>query len=147
HLPFKLSKGEILKVVLDTPITAMLNWRQWLVPDSSDGTQALLGSNYAWGDFSSPESVEPSQEARDYLIMRLNTNTTLKADVIDHKAGIRPTPTQRFPFVGPHKQLSNIYCFNGFGSKGCHTIPYYSQLLADHLIDQSPSPNEITQWL
>ncbi len=147
HLPFKLSKGEILKVELDRPINAMLNWRQWLVPDSESGKTALLGANYEWGEFSNEDACNVTSEAREYLMMRLANNTKLNAKLIEQTAGVRPTPTHRYPYIGSHKESSNVFCFNGFGSKGCLTIPYYSSLFADHLIKNTPLPEDVTRWL
>ena len=147
HLPFKLSKGEILKVKVDKPVNAMLNWQQWLVPNSSDGRELLLGSSYQWGDFLEVDSLKCSQEAKDFLLMSLKANTNIKAQSLEQQAGIRPTPTHRYPYIGSHKNASNVYCFNGFASKGCLTIPYYSGLFAEHLINNSPLPEDVTRWL
>lgn len=148
HLPFKLSKGEILSVKLNKKINALYNWRQWIFPkNGSNSNTALLGANYEWGDFSDEASLTPTKTARDYLLMRLESNTNLKAELIDQKAGIRPTPTHRFPYIGAHKEHHNIFCFNGFGSKGCVTIPYYSELLVESLVNNKPLPKEVTQWL
>ena len=147
HLPFKLSKGEILKVEIDKPINAMLNWRQWLVPDSENSKHALLGANYEWGDFLDQNACKATSEAKEYLMMRLHTNTQLKFKVLEQQAGVRPTPTHRYPYIGSHKNASNVFCFNGFGSKGCLTIPYYSDLLVSHLIDNTSLPKDVTRWL
>ena len=147
HLPFKLSKGEILKVELDKPINEMLNWRQWLVPESENDKQALLGANYEWGDFEKEDACQVTDEAKDYLLMRLQTNTHLQAKVLEQYAGIRPTPTHRYPYIGSHRNASNVYCFNGFGSKGCLTIPYYSDLLTNHIINNTSLPEDVTRWL
>ena len=147
HLPFKLSKGEIIKVKVDKPINTMLNWQQWLVPESTDGRELLLGSTYLWGDFSDDDSLKSSQEANDYLLMSLKANTNLKAQFLKQHAGIRPTPTHRYPYIGSHKNASNVYCFNGFASKGCLTIPYYSELFVKHLIEKLALPEDVTRWL
>ena len=147
HLPFKLSKGEILKIQVDKPIDSMLNWRQWLVPDSNNGKELLLGTNYEWGDFLVEDSLQTSEVAKDYLLMSLEKNTNLKAKILEQQAGIRPTPTHRYPYMGSHKKLTNVFCFNGFGSKGCLTIPYYSELLANYLIDNVALPVDVTRWL
>ncbi len=147
HLPFKLSKGEILKIKVNKSMDTMLNWQQWLIPDSADGKELLLGSTYHWGDFSQETSLHSSQEAKDDLLDSLEANTNLKAQVLEQRAGIRPTPTHRLPYIGQHKTESKVYCFNGFGSKGCLTIPYYSTLFAKHLSDNCALPKDITRWL
>jgi len=148
HLPFKLSKGEILKVQLNQTIQQLLNWRQWIIPEhGNESDTAFLGANYEWGDFHTPTALTISESARDFLLSSLNNNTQLTARVLSQSAGIRPTPTHRFPYIGAHPKEARLYCFNGFGSKGCVTIPYYSQVLIEHLLHQKPLPEDVTQWL
>ena len=144
-LPFKLAKGEILSMklhnsnALDLPL---LNWGNWLAPTSTEGV-AKLGSSFEWKDL----SLKPNAATRDKLLTSLNTNSNIEATLIESEVGIRPTTRDRMPFIGGLKNLKHAYCFNGFGSKGCLLIPYYADLLCDHLIDQQPLPNELTQWL
>jgi len=66
---------------------------------------------------------------------------------MEHRVGIRPTTLHRNPFIGQHTDSPKIMCFNGFGSKGCLTIPYYADLLADHLKHGAKLPEEVTQYL
>lgn len=140
-LPFKLAKGEILTVNTDKPVRKMLSWGNWLVP-SQDGL-AKLGSNFAWNDL----NLEPSNGIKQKLLASLHDNTNMRGKVIAHEVGIRPTTTQRKPFVGKLNNLENAYCFNGLGSKGCLIAPYYCGLLADHLLEDRELPTEVTQWL
>ena len=148
HLPFKLSKGEILTLELETSIDGLYNWRQWILPKSGlTSNRVLLGANYEWGDFTESSSLDVTQAAKETLLMRLETNTKLKGKTIKQVAGIRPTPTHRYPYIGPHQSSNTIYCFNGFGSKGSVAIPYYSQLLCQHLLEGKPLPSEVTQFL
>jgi len=140
-LPFKLAKGEILTVNINKPLSKMLSWGNWLVPGQD--SLAKLGSNFAWNDL----SLEPSNDIKQKLLASLHDNTTRKGEVISHEVGIRPTTAQRKPFVGKLTNLENAYCFNGLGSKGCLIAPYYSALLADHLINGKVLPTEVTQCL
>ncbi|GHA03858.1 glycine oxidase [Arenicella chitinivorans] len=142
-LPFKLAKGEILDVELSAPLPGMLSWGSWLIPSSTDTVNARLGANYDWQDL----SLDPTPEIAQKLQTSLHQHTGLKAQVTAHQTGIRPTTKQRRPFIGPTRSLDHAYCFNGFGSKGCLTIPYYANLLCDHLISGKPLPEELTEWL
>lgn len=142
-LPFKLAKGEILTLDLNSPCSNMLSWGNWLVPLSLDGKTAKLGSNYAWQD----TDLSPSEIVKDKLIDSLEKTTNFKGRVLHHEVGIRPTTKLRKAFVGPLSNLSNAYCFNGFGSKGCLTIPKHVQLLSDHLLKKTPLEYEVTQCL
>lgn len=140
-LPFKLAKGEILTIETEQHSTKMLSWGNWLVP--SRANFAKLGSNFAWNDL----SLSPSDEIKNKLLSSLRDNTNIQGQVKSHEVGIRPTTTQRKPFVGELTKLANSYCLNGLGSKGCLIAPYYCGLLADHLLKGSRLPTEVTQWL
>lgn len=142
HLPFKLAKGEILTLELDMPVTQMLSWGNWLVPELSLNS-AKLGANYAWND----TELKPTDGVREALLDSLQQHTFFNARVRRHEVGIRPTTTARKAFVGPLSNLKNAYCFNGFGSKGCLTIPSHVQLLSEHLMHNSPLPLELSQCL
>lgn len=142
-LPFKLAKGEILDVELSAPLPGMLSWGSWLLPSSTDSAGARLGANYDWQDLGLAATPKIAQK----LLASLQQHTGLQAKITAHQTGIRPTTKQRRPFIGPIRSLDHAYCFNGFGSKGCLTIPYYANLLCDHLISGKPLPEELTEWL
>jgi len=141
-LPFKLAKGEVLTVEHDKPVEGMLNWGSWLLPISSDqknvsqnGQQnAYLGASYEWND----TSTSTTEEAADKLLDSLHEHTSINGAVVDHKAGIRPTTQDRQFFIGKVKELPNAYCFNGFGSKGCLTIPYFTKIISEHVTTGEP---------
>ena len=139
-LPFKLSKGEILTIEKPRDTHSMLSWGNWLVPQSNS---SKLGSNYAWND----TQLNTSDAIREKLLDSLENHTGLRPAVIDHEVGVRPTTVNRQAFVGGISQRSRAYCFNGFGSKGCLTIPKHAELFCDHLINQTPLPENLTKCL
>ena len=141
ELPFKLAKGEILTVETDQQEPRMLNWGNWLAPNSHG--QSRLGSNFVWNDL----TLETTPEVATDLLRSLSDNTVHSTRTIRHDVGIRPTTKQRKPFIGPISDLTNAYCFNGFGSKGCLIIPHYAGLLTSHLLQGTELPVEVTQWL
>ena len=140
-LPFKLAKGEILTLELESHCPSMLSWGNWLVPQTSN--TAKLGSNYAW------ESIDltPSDTVKTKLMDSLQHATHHKGRIIKHEVGVRPTTKLRQALVGPLSNLDRAYCFNGFGSKGCLTIPWHVRLLCDHLLEKNQLPIEVTQCL
>ena len=142
HLPFKLSKGEVLSIHPSEQPKELLNWGSWLLPSSKDRS-CRLGSNYAWND----TSLEPDPIVKDQLLNGLTEATGLTAKLTKHEVGIRPTTKYRKPFIGAINQMEHALCFNGFGSKGCLLIPYYAELLLDHLIQDTPLPEELSQYL
>ena len=142
NLPFKTAKGEILTVKLkQQPLDRMLSWGHWLVPLTNGNFK--LGSNYIWNDL----DLNMNSETPNKFISSLTNQTGLEATLIEHETGIRPSTTQRIPFIGKISSLENAYCFNGLGSKGCLLAPTYTRLLADHLIEGKPIPEELTRWL
>lgn len=143
ELPFKLAKGEILTVSCKQALPdQLLNWGNWLV-GNSDGQQARLGSSFVWNDL----SLQASSKNANKLLQSLAQHTEIQAAHLKTEVGIRPTTQQRKPFIGAITALPGAYCFNGFGSKGCLLIPYYAELLCEHLLSGAPIPAELTQWL
>lgn len=141
ELPFKLSKGEILTVNA-RPATSdrFLNWGNWLVPSEK---QYKLGSNFIWNDL----SLTPTMAGKGRLLGSLREYTGIECKVLAREVGIRPTTTNRKPFIGELSNLKNSFCFNGFGSKGCLLIPFYAELLCQHLLQRKALPGELTEWL
>lgn len=143
ELPFKLAKGEIITMQPSNGMpTELLNWGSWLAPQINAGT-FKLGSNYDWQDL----SLQPSELSSLKFIDSMSKHTNIQGDIVAHEVGIRPTTQQRKPFIGPISSLENVYCFNGFGSKGCLLIPYYAELFTKHLLENVTLPEEIQQWL
>ncbi|MFT7528543.1 MAG: glycine/D-amino acid oxidase-like deaminating enzyme [Arenicella sp.] len=144
HLPFKLAKGEILTLDLSAKgLDRMLSWGHWLVPDGSNQQSAKLGSNFIWNDL----SLNPSEGSTAKMLDSLKQHTGLHGNVLMHEVGIRPTTTDRKPFIGPLSKLEKSYCFNGFGSKGCLLVPYYAELMADHLLLDKTLPEDLRTWV
>jgi glycine/D-amino acid oxidase-like deaminating enzyme len=151
HLPFKLSKGEVLTVQTNPVLNdKMLNWGSWMLP-ALPGTESRLvklGSNYDWIDL----DLTPNPQTAAKLLDSLKQFTPYEAELVRSDVGIRPTTVQRHPFVGRLINLEHAFCFNGFGSKGCLLIPHYAQLLCQHLValgtaTEHPLPTYLTKWI
>ncbi len=141
-LPFKLAKGEVLTVEAKNAPESMLSWGNWLVPGKNKSYK--LGSSYDWND----TSLNPSDTVKQKLLGSLELHTYIQAAIIiKHEVGVRPTTTDRNAFLGRISGLKNAYCFNGFGSKGCLTIPYHAELLCEHMLNDRPLPEKLTKWL
>ena len=140
-LPFKLAKGEILTIERQSNHESMMSWGNWLIPSTND--VAKLGANYAWND----TDLQPSDTTRAKLLESLRDQTGLEPTVLNHQVGIRPTTTHRHAFVGSISKQERAFCFNGFGSKGCLTIPAHAEFLCDHLLNDTLLPKELNQWL
>lgn len=87
-------------------------------------------------------SPEITPEARRNLIARLNEMITEPYEVIGQVAGIRPVSVDRRPLIGQHPKYSNLYCCNGFGSRGVIASPALSKQLIESIEDSGKIPPE-----
>lgn len=88
-----------------------------------------VGATFAWNDVWSG----PGEEARAYLLDRLQRLVEREVEVLHHWSGVRPASKDRRPIlgrIGPHEAV-----FNGLGSRGVLLAPWCAQHLAAHLFD------------
>jgi glycine/D-amino acid oxidase-like deaminating enzyme len=127
-LPFRPVKGEWLKIktqVVD--IQGIINQNVFVLPLNSQEFQ--VGATYNWTEI----NEEISEAGRAELIEKLNHFFKLKYEIIDQKAGIRPTTPDRRPLIGLHPEYRNLGIFNGFGTKGISLAPYFAQEFCNYL--------------
>jgi len=122
-LPLQALHGDIL--TLSGPEihnNTILNFGHWLLP--------LQGNTYRYGATMHADHTDPAPvpAGRTQLLTELNSRTAGKPfTCLSHSAGVRPATRDRMPFIGVHPQYGQLFTFNGFGSKGSLTIPYYLQ--------------------
>ncbi|GAA0871426.1 FAD-dependent oxidoreductase [Gangjinia marincola] len=85
----------------------------------------------------------PSVKAKNYLIKELNALITWEYDIVDQVAGIRPTVSDRKPVLGQHPQYKNLYCCNGFGSRGVLMGPSMAKVIVDNMLCGHTVPKEL----
>lgn len=136
-LPFNLCKGEVLDVKLDgmNDSVAVSN-NLVLIPHK---TNYKLGSTYSWDKM----DEELSDTAKEDLLLKCKKITTKIPEVISQKAAIRPTTTDRRPFLGLHPEYKQLAIFNGMGTKSVMFCPFLAQKFADFLINSSEFPSEV----
>lgn len=137
-LDWKHTKGEVLDVSMPSPeLSRCLNYGQFIVP--LGGQNYRTGTTYNWDvlDF------EPSDEAREKILRNHEAFFGSRPEVLDQKAGVRPTSSDRRPFAGKHPSHPSIAILNGTGSKGVMLAPWSSRQLIDHLLDGLPLHPEI----
>lgn len=85
----------------------------------------MVGSNYEWNTL----DTTPTPAVRDALLAGLEKmfRVPVNAEVIDHRAGIRPAARGAKPIVGPHPEFPSLHVFNGFGAKGCTWAPTFAR--------------------
>jgi glycine oxidase len=137
-LPFVLTKGEVLTVRIKNYSTAsVINKGVFILPLGEDLFK--VGATFRWED----ETEEPTRDARAELQQKLEKILKVPYEVVDHKAGIRPTVKDRRPLIGIHPAHSQIAIFNGLGSKGVMIAPYCAASFYKHLEHGAPLDEEI----
>ena len=64
-------------------------------------------------------------------------------EVVQQRAGIRPTVVDRRPLVGQHEIHKNLYVMNGLGSRGVLIAPSIAKDIIAHIEDDIALPKEI----
>ncbi len=77
------------------------------------------------------------------MTAKLHELVRLPFEVVGHVAGVRPIVTGRKPVIGWHPTILNLAVFNGLGSKGSLTAPFFADMLAAHLCDGTPIDPEV----
>jgi len=133
-LPMQALHGDILTLRgPDIHSNTILNFGHWLLP--------LQGNTYRYGATIHPDHADPTPlpSGRTQLLSELNAITSATTfTCLSHQAGIRPATRDRMPFIGKHPVYGSVFIFNGFGSKGSLTIPYYLEQFIHLLCQQKP---------
>ncbi|UZD24283.1 NAD(P)/FAD-dependent oxidoreductase [Algoriphagus halophytocola] len=137
-LPFAPVKGEILELRQEFLPDYIVNRGVFRV--HLGGGIHRVGSTYSKHDL----DEGPTARAKNEILERLTdlVNDPI-LEMISHKTGIRPATRDRKPFIGKHPTEKSVYIFNGFGAKGVSLIPYYSEQLCQHLINNEAIDPEV----
>lgn len=141
-IPIYPNKGQVLTLSFDSyHEEKLLNYGNFLLP-IGDG-KYRLGATYEFND----PNPDPTPETRNKLLEKLTTVLPSHTpNILEHKAGYRPTVPDRKPTIGEHKTIRNLYLFNGFGSKGVMYVPYCLQYFIDLLENATPVPAELNLY-
>jgi len=140
YIPMKPAKGEVLLVKIENsgPGKDIINKNAFIMP-LGDGINKV-GATYNWSDLND----KPSGEGLEELQNKLAKITTVEYEIMEHKAGVRPSVIDRRPVLGSHKVHKNLYLFNGMGTKGVMLAPYFAEKLADHIMSGKEIPPEVS---
>lgn len=128
YLPFGGAKGEAIWVrIPGADFDKILKQRIFIVPWYED--LYWIGSTNA-NQFS---DEWPTEAARAYLTERLSDILSLPFEVVDHRAAIKPTVRDRRPFLGRHPAHSQMFIFNGLGTKGTSLGPFWASHMRDFM--------------
>lgn len=136
EIKFRPVKGEVLSLKLDEPLNKIYNRGVFILP--RDGVH-VVGSNYNHKTL----DWEPSLEAKEEILHKLDDLLCKPYKIVGHKAGVRPAIADRRPVLGASKWNSNIVIFNGLGTKGVSLAPYFAQQLAEWLVNNKPIKPEV----
>jgi len=135
---FKLTHGELIDIEANNlPTNEVLNKGVFVLPFG--GNNYHVGSTYEW------ELVDgnTSEKGLNELVSKLENVLSVSYKIAKHKAGIRPTVADRRPLIGKNINHSNLYFFNGMGTKGVMLAPYFSEIFVNHLLSNTPFDSEI----
>lgn len=132
-LPFAATKGELLIVKIPgCRFKKLLKHHLFIVPLPYNGSDEVywVGSTSRF-EF---EDDLPSEEQRQILEQQLSETLDMPFEVLEHKAGIRPTVFDIRPFLGAHPGFPWLYIFNGMGTKGASLAPFFAKQMVDFLL-------------
>lgn len=137
YLPFGLTKGEVLTIKCpELSISEVFNAGFFVLPLGNDLFR--VGATFNWKE----KSSTPTLEGRNELRQKLEEYIPYNYEIVDHKAGIRPTVQDRRPLFGQHPEVKRLYLFNGLGTKGVMLAPYLSSHFIDYFLDGKPLKKE-----
>lgn len=138
YLPLRGNKGEYIIVhAPDLKLDQAIKASVFIMPLGDD--RYKVGATYDNYD----KSPEVTQKSRERLKEQLRSVIACDFEVVDQVAGIRPSTIDRRPIVGRHPKFDNIYCCNGFGSRGVLIAPVMANKLLQFIQDDKPLDAEI----
>ena len=138
YLPLNGNKGEYLIIKAEKlKLEVVVKSSVFIIPLGEDLYK--VGATYNNWD----KTKEPTQEGKEYLLEKLKGFLKCDFEVVDQVAGIRPATNDRKPLVGKHPKYANLYCCNGFGSRGVLIGPTVSAELINYIEDSLTLSDEI----
>ena len=138
-LPMAPNKGQVLTVrINDFDPTQIYHFGRFVVPLHHDTYK--LGSTYELR----PTDTTPDPNVAQEMLNDYSATIDRPCEVVEHRAGYRPTTYDRMPIVGPHPQNPKHYVCNGFGSRGVYYAPLCIEHLVDHLLHGTALPKDIS---
>ena len=99
----------------------------------------LVGATYNWDD----KTNSVTKEAREELLEKLNLILNCDFEIVEQRAGIRPTVLDRRPLVGRHQKHANLYILNGMGTRGVIIAPLAARQLFEMIENNKALDPEI----
>ena len=84
-----------------------------------------LGSTFNWR---TPDEI-PTEEGKDEILSKFTKWYPEDYELVEHRAGMRPTVKDRRPLAGEHPEYPGMFLLNGLGSRGVLNGPRCAQQL------------------
>ena len=138
YLPLEGTKGELITIHAPSlKLKSILKSSIFVIPMGDN--RYLVGSTYEWTD----KTNTPTSEAKTELLEKLARLIDCEFEVIDQRAGIRPTVVDRRPLVGQHPNHKNMNVLNGLGTRGVLVAPAMAEALYNAIENNRSLPKEI----
>jgi glycine oxidase len=137
-LPVEATKGEILTIKAQSlPQNESLNRKCFCLPIEPNTFR--VGATYVWHT----DNVIPTAEGKSLLLENLRFLTDENVEVIEHRAGVRPTTPDRRPIMGTHPSYPKVHIFNGLGAKGYMMAPLLAEELLEYIVHGKALDREV----
>jgi glycine/D-amino acid oxidase-like deaminating enzyme len=138
-LPLDGTKGELLLIKIpNLSIDFILKGDIFLIPIGNDLYK--VGATYNWED----KTDIPTEEGKKELLDKLKAIVGLDFEIVDHKAGVRPTVKDRRPLLGRSIESDRIYVLNGLGTRGVLLGPFLAEALYNKIENNIPLEENIS---
>lgn len=135
QIPFNPCKGQILVVEIPgLELEEALHKKIVLVPLGNH--RFICGATYEWDDLTNEPTLQGAIELKMDLEQILADTYSFK--ILDQKAGVRPTISDRRPVVGWHPAYPHIGILNGFGTRGLLVGPSCVMNLMNNWLQDEP---------
>ena len=129
-------KGETLTVRIPGLELSRILHRGVFVLPLSEGL-FRVGSTFKWSDV----WEGPTEEARQWLLTRLDELEQRPVEPVGQETGVRPASRDRRPILGRTTAYQAV--FNGLGARGVLLAPWCAEHLLDHLFNDLPLDPEV----
>lgn len=138
YLPLRGNKGEYISIYAkDLQLKEAVKSSVFIIPLGNNLYK--VGATYNNND----KDPNPTVEAREQLEEKLKKLINCKYEVVAQSGGIRPASKDRRPMIGRHPEYGNLYCCNGFGSRGVLIAPMAAKQLFELMENNIPVSEEL----
>ncbi len=136
HLPLNGNKGEVMTVrVPNLQLTSAIKSKVFIMPLPEQGDDVyFVGATYNWTD----KDDIPTDSGKSELLEKLQSFVSSDIEILEHRAGVRPTVADRRPLLGQHSDYPSLYILNGLGTRGVMLGASMAKQLYDFIENSVP---------